>query len=529
MAFRVSGLKKDLKGAWAPNRRLLFRNVSAWAIFGAIIVVFVFWGLTPEQPGVSSRGSAATVNGEIISVAEFVERVEILNQDPRFGQLKGLGGDFFTRYLRSQAIQSLVDGRLLSRAAEQKKLFVADSAVRDVIQGIPAFQDQGRFSRTRYMTYLQSTRQDAAEFESKVRTQMLGGQLARVLTLAVAPTAPESKWLSGVENYSVEVEALTLSPQALAGAITVSDAQVAEFLASGESQARVKTYFEENKSEFETPEQVKVRHILIKANAESKEGAQEAARKKAEQLKVRLDGGEDFEKMARVESEDPGSKDQGGLIDYFARGVMAKEFEDYSFSGPVGVVSAPVQTSFGYHLIRVEDRKPKSQKTLPEAEAEIAKKLVAQDQSKKELAQLGAMLAAGDTKAVEEFASRNRLVWKKSGPIKIKDRYAGQLGAGDAVVTQAFRLNPGRPYASELVQDGDQSYVLRYSASGPTSSADSKGSKPGSAAPEANQEELPDIKAARRAEVLLAAYMQAIRSKSEVSINQEVVGEGRGL
>ncbi|WP_052807095.1 peptidylprolyl isomerase [Mesobacillus subterraneus] len=111
------------------------------------------------------------------------------------------------------------------------------------------------------------------------------------------------------------------------------------------TEEEMKTYFAENKANFDQKEQVKASHILVEDEAT------------AQKVKKELDSGKDFAALAKEYSTDASNADKGGDLGYFGKGEMAKEFEDAAFAMKVGEVSAPVKTDFGYHIIKVADKK----------------------------------------------------------------------------------------------------------------------------------------------------------------------------
>jgi peptidyl-prolyl cis-trans isomerase C len=136
------------------------------------------------------------------------------------------------------------------------------------------------------------------------------------------------------------------------------------------SEEEMKTYYENNPEKFKTPERVKASHILVSVSPEMEEAQKEEARKKIETIKEKLSGGEDFEKLASEYSDCP-SKQEGGNLDYFARGQMVKPFEDAAFAMNPGEISDIVETQFGYHIIKVDDKEPAKTISFEEARSEL--------------------------------------------------------------------------------------------------------------------------------------------------------------
>ncbi len=144
----------------------------------------------------------------------------------------------------------------------------------------------------------------------------------------------------------------------------------------------VKAYYEQHKSEFQEPAQVRARHILVKVPANADKKAWAEAKKKAEKIRAKALKGEDFAKLAKEYSDDPGSKSRGGDLGYFQKGRMVPEFEKAAFSLKVGQISKPVKTTFGYHIIKLEDKKPSRQESFKDVQQRIRQQLTREKQRK---------------------------------------------------------------------------------------------------------------------------------------------------
>ncbi len=142
------------------------------------------------------------------------------------------------------------------------------------------------------------------------------------------------------------------------------------------SEEDMKSYYEAHKDEFKMPEMVKARHILIRVAPAALEEDKKKAKEKAEDILKKIKDGEDFSKLASDLSDDPGSKSKGGDLGFFPKGRMVKPFEDAAFSLKPGETSGIVETQFGFHIIKVEERKDASVEPFEKVKERINQKLL---------------------------------------------------------------------------------------------------------------------------------------------------------
>ncbi len=135
------------------------------------------------------------------------------------------------------------------------------------------------------------------------------------------------------------------------------------------TDAQIKQYFDKNHAAFDKPEQVRARHILVPDLAT------------ANKVEAELKSGKDFAAVAKQYSMDPGSKDKGGELGLFRRGQMVPAFDQAAFSLPVGQISKPVKSPFGYHIIQVEEKQPGQKATLANTHDRIADTLRQQQEA----------------------------------------------------------------------------------------------------------------------------------------------------
>ncbi|VAX23120.1 Survival protein SurA precursor (Peptidyl-prolyl cis-trans isomerase SurA) [hydrothermal vent metagenome] len=122
-------------------------------------------------------------------------------------------------------------------------------------------------------------------------------------------------------------------------------------------EAEVKEFYDKNQLQFESKDMVRASHILVKVSKDAKAKEKEKAFEKAQELRKKLDDGSDFAKMAEAESDDPGSARNGGDLGFFERGRMVPEFEKAAFATEPGKISPVVETQFGYHILKVIEKK----------------------------------------------------------------------------------------------------------------------------------------------------------------------------
>jgi len=279
----------------------------------------------PAIPATTSEGSdtAVTVNGSSITEAEVEARMKPQLDRVARQMDPNIAGQYKKR-IRGQALEMMIVERLLDEQVKKANITVTDSDVNDRISEIIAQQGM---TLDAFKVMLQIQGQD---FE-QIKQQMKQG-------------------LAYEKFMDRQV-----------GATDVNDAEAL-------------AYYEENKADFNTPEQVKASHILIKVAPTASAEEKAAAKEKAEKLLKQVKEGGDFAAIAKEDSDCP-SKAKGGDLGFFERGAMVKEFSDAVFAMQVGQVSDIVETQFGYHIIKATDRKPAGLTPFEKARPDIVKML----------------------------------------------------------------------------------------------------------------------------------------------------------
>ncbi len=163
----------------------------------------------------------------------------------------------------------------------------------------------------------------------------------------------------------------------------------------------VSEYYKNNSSQFLEDESVKASHILVKVDKGAGKDVKEAAKKKIEDLLKKAKKGEDFAKLAKENSDDPGSGHNGGDLGFFSKGMMVPPFEKAAFGLKKNEISDVVETDFGYHIIKLTDRKPARTIPLTEVQDKLKSFLKSMEINKKLTEYIANLRKTADVKIVE--------------------------------------------------------------------------------------------------------------------------------
>jgi peptidyl-prolyl cis-trans isomerase D len=386
------------------------RNAQTWVIKGVllavvlafVITIFYQWGV--RSGGGPTHSEVATIFGQPISIREFQRVYNALQQQYR-SIFRMQEVDLNERFnFREMALEELTKRAILLRLAEQYGVVITQQELEDSIAEMAPFQEQGRFSFARYQAVLRSQvpPMTPRQFEAQQRQALLLQKVITLLTEGMQVTDAEVAQTYRHDNERVAVRYVMLTAPSLEAQVTVTDEELQGYYEAHKEAYRapeqrqiryvallwqrflqpynptaeeVNDYYTRHLETFQRPEQVWARHILFKV-ASSASAEQEAqARARAEAVLAALQNGEDFATLAKQHSEDTATAEQGGDLGYFPRGQMVAPFEEVAFSLPVGQLSGVIRTPFGWHILRVEDRREAETKPLAEVEQEIRDKI----------------------------------------------------------------------------------------------------------------------------------------------------------
>jgi len=467
--------------------RVMSQTWVAKVILALITIPFALFGMEYyfRQAG-GGADTVAKVDGYAISQAEFTEnlrnQLERMQAGLRDARMDPSALD--TPELRREALAALVNRRLLTAYADRVRLTVPDNLLVNEISQVEAFQDDGKFSRARYEEILRSKGLTPALFETRLRDDLK----IQLVQESLATT----QWVPQVVTDAF----LTLNDQTRE--LSVAEIPLKAFLGQVKiDEGTVKQYYDAHLDRFKVPERVKVQylvltadrlaqdavvtpeeiakvyadpanqarwggtetrrasHILITVPPKASESQRSAAREQAQKILAEAQAHPDqFAALAKQYSQDPGSASQGGDLGYFGRGAMAQPFEVAIFGMKSGEIQGPVETEFGFHIIKLTDTKVGKVRSLAEVTPQLTQELRKQRAAQRfaEAAESFSNLVYEQSTSLKPAADKLKLTLKDSGWIT-------RGGPGDVPLLNNPKLLNAL-FSTESIQDGRNTQAI---------------------------------------------------------------------
>jgi peptidyl-prolyl cis-trans isomerase D len=426
-----------------------------------------FVSTTPTGTGAASNEVVAEVGGREVTAGEFQQRYISQIQSYR----NQFGGSINTSLLRQlgidqQILNQMIEEQIALIEADRNGIRVTDDELAQQILSLPGLQENGQFigeARYRQLLQTQNPPMTPSQFEEGLRRSLIVDKLRSALTdwMAVPDSDLEREYTQ--RNEKVKLQVVALTADRFRDKVAVSDADVAAYFASNSAEYRrgeqrkiryllldreqarqkvvvppgdVQRYYNDNIQQYQTPEQVRASHILLETAG--KDDAE--VKKRAEEILKQVKSGADFAALAKKVSEDKGSAANGGDLDYFGRGRMVPEFEQAAFAMQPGQISDLVKSQFGYHIIKVVDKKAGATRPLEEVRAQIQQQLAAQTADQRITEQARSLeKRINDPGDLDTVAKELGVMVQESGLFQREDPVPG-LGVAPQVSQEAFTL-----------------------------------------------------------------------------------------
>ncbi len=354
------------------------QSTAAKVVVGLIVVTFALFGVESIVGGLSGEPEVATVNGEDIPESRFKRALEGKRRQILAQMGERADPDLIDEsLLRTSVLEGMINEEILAQDADEKGLYVSEAAVDSYIRNVDQFKVDGEFSNERMQLILRNAGLTLKDYRDSLRKQFMLNQPRSALIASAFVLNPEQQEIVALDRQSRTFGVATVYKRDYLDAISVGDDEV-------------ESYYQENKENYKKPENVDVSYLLVDKRklADSVEISEEDVRSlyeveketyvgeesrhaahiliqidedtdaqqaldKIKEVEAKLAEGASFEALAKEYSEDEGSAAAGGDLGVSARGVYVSDFEDVLFSLETGVVSQPVKTEFGYHLIKL--------------------------------------------------------------------------------------------------------------------------------------------------------------------------------
>lgn len=375
----------------------------AKVLLALITIPFALWGIDSYIRYAGESKPVATVGKEDITEQEFARQLREQQQRSRGAQI--------TPEVRQAVLDNMVTQTLLRQQAKSVGLTLPKTFIDELIKGVPVFQENGVFSKTRFEEWVRQQNLTPEGFLAKIRDDLLMQELqsgymeaamvSKSGTDAVIRVNEQQRTVSfallGADKYMATAKAdpaavkayydqhpdeFRVPEQVKLEYVVLSQL---EFLQKTEvSEADAKDFYAKNTKQFEVPEQRRASHILIAVSPTAPEAERKAAEQKALLLSQEAKKNPAaFAELAKKNSQDPGSAVNGGDLGFFSRDSMVKPFADAVFGMKKGDVSAPVLSKFGYHVILLTDSRPGKTRSYEEARGDIMTELKKQQAARK--------------------------------------------------------------------------------------------------------------------------------------------------
>jgi peptidyl-prolyl cis-trans isomerase D len=393
-----------------PTKKIILSGILL-VICGAMVITFIPGGLTSELTGTPGKGVVAKVDGGDISADEVRQTArQMAQQDAqRYGEMAAKIMPFLLQQETMRALDQMINRQALVSEAGRMGLRVTPAEVKDELQHgryAGTFFPGGNFiGQVEYEDMLQRTNLTPVKFEEAVSNDILLTKLQALISGSASVSDAEIHEQFLKQNSKVKFDYAVLKQDDLLKGLHPTDEELKAFYEShkasyansvpekrkvkyavvetGKAAADVqvtpedlRAYYDQRRDQYRLPEQVKVSHILIKTPLPGPDGkvdekAVAEAQRRAEDLLKQLKSGAKLEDLAKKYSEDPGSAKQSGSLGWIGKGQTVPEFEKTAFSLPKGQISDLVKSSYGFHIIRVDDKQDAHLKSLDEVKAEI--------------------------------------------------------------------------------------------------------------------------------------------------------------
>src|SRR5437016_9744965 len=443
-------------------------QVGLLLVIGAFIASLFVFGQRGFGDG-SGRDAVATVNGEAIPLARYERAYQAYANMYSQSSRQPMTAELAERLgLDRQVMDALVQEALVVQRARAEGLEATDDEVNAEVNAQSAFHENGRFTRRRFEEVLKRAGIRESAYVDDVRRELTSRRIRGLVTSGVKVTPAEVEHALVLRREEVRAAWALVELGPLIAAAAASDDELGKYLSAHQDEFRqperrrilsvtlapkdflkpvadaaVAQYYREHPKEFEEPKRVHAAHVLARVPETGGSEAEDRARAKVADVIRRAKAGEDFAKLAKEASEDPGSAPKGGDLGWVGPGELVPQFEQALFALKKGEMSPePVRSPFGFHAIRVLDVRAGGKKPLKDVAGQIHGRL--QTEATEKAMQARAEAIRRELLAAQDFTAEAKRLGLAAveSTVSRTDRFAG-VSAPDSLEEAAFNLAQG--------------------------------------------------------------------------------------
>ena len=436
----------------------------AYLIVGLITVPFALFGIQ-DYASRSANTAIAKVDGEDIDINIYYQ--ELSTQQRNLQQQLGAAyTQEIDNVLKQNLLDSLINEKRIENYANSLDIVTLDDEVKSVIEMNQAFLVDGVFSQDRYLQLLRLNSYSPAAYEIAQSKALNREQIKRNLSGSAFMSSTQTKQLNDLASQEREVSYLALNTENYKDEVSVSQSQISDYFNENRSsfvEGRkvkvdfveltldsmeepespsnddLKNLYDDNAELYTNPERRRAQHILVES--------EELAKDLLNQIKQ----GADFAELAKANSEDTSSSEEGGDLGFFERELMGAEFDEAAFAMNIGDVSEVVATDYGYfHIIKLTDIEPETMQSFDEVQEQLVSLYI---RTAKEKLLFGSL---------EEFMN---LSYEESLDM-VADQFGLELQTSDFFGEGSSQYDPkfvASAFSSAVIDDGENSEVMEIS------------------------------------------------------------------
>ncbi|WP_148863120.1 SurA N-terminal domain-containing protein [Marinobacter fonticola] len=391
------------------------RNNAQSTIAKIIIVLLVIglsmFGVDAIIGGFAGEPEVATVNGQDITEREFTRTVQMQRQR-QLAQMENADPSLLNEdQIRQNVLEGLIQEAVLTQDAQAQGLALSEQDVDQLITSMPQFQTNGQFSREAFTSAVRNLGMGVGEFREALGTQFMVNQIRSGILTSAIVNEQTAKDILRIQSQSRSFNTLRIPASAVADEVEVTEGDVEDYYDDNKSnflqpqrldvaylvlslddlaedveisEQELRDYYDQQRANVGGEEQRRAAHILIESGDD--------AQAKLDEVQEKLASGEDFGELAEAYSADVASAEQGGDLGYAGQGVYDSAFEEALFSMDEGDVSEPVETQFGYHIIKLTDIR-KTEGPSFEDQRETLRQQLAREKAGRRFSELRSQLA----------------------------------------------------------------------------------------------------------------------------------------